>query len=144
MLNKGDFDPRMISLNHALGALYVSERDFISARPYFEKAVAIGEQTPSVETVINVALSLIGLGRIAVETGDVAGAVPYFERAIVVAQKIGGRRAMLQIVSAQDRLAQTWRTLGDLSKAAKYTEQARLTRANTPPASPGPELSQPQ
>jgi tetratricopeptide (TPR) repeat protein len=82
-------DASAAKLLNNLGYLLDSQGDLAGARPYFERALAIREQTLG-PTHPDTARSLNNLGGLLYGQGDPAAALPLFERALgILEQKLG-------------------------------------------------------
>ena len=96
--------------------------DYIGARPYFERALAINEQvlgTQHPET----ARSLNNLGGLLRAMGDLAGAQPYVERALAIREQVLGAQHP-DTARSLNNLGALLRARGDYAEAQLYYERA--------------------
>ncbi len=96
--------------------------DYSSARPYFERALAINEKVLGAEHP-DTAGSLNNLGSLFRSQGDLAAARPYFERALAIYEKVLGTEHPYTARSLNN-LGFLLQSQGDLAAARPHYERA--------------------
>jgi Tfp pilus assembly protein PilF len=99
---------------------------YSSARPLFERALAICETVPSPDH-LNTAGSLNNLGYLLREQGDLTGARPYYERALAIWETALGPNH-LKTAGSLNNLGSLLEAQGDLAGARPLLERALAIR----------------
>ena len=125
----GDTDSATLDttfLLNEMGVYLVARAQFIEAKAYFERALAIREQVLGPEHP-DTARSLNNLGALLHAQGDLAGAKPYVERALAIREQVLGPEHPDTALSLNS-LGYLLRAQGDLSGAKPYYERALAIR----------------
>ena len=103
--------------------LYLQARaQFVDAKPYYERALAIREAVLGPEHP-DTATSLNNLGYLLQAQGDLAGAKPYFERALAICEAVLGPEHP-DTATSLNNLGALLQDQGDLAGAKPYFERA--------------------
>jgi tetratricopeptide (TPR) repeat protein len=96
--------------------------EYRTAKPYYERALAIREKTLGPDHP-DTAISLNNLGGLLQDMGDLAAARPYLERALDITEKALGPDHP-DTVRSLNNLGGLLKTMGDLAAARPYYERA--------------------
>jgi tetratricopeptide (TPR) repeat protein len=117
----GREDERAARLCSALDFHLSMIGDYIGARPYSERALAIREKVLGAEHP-RTASSLNNLGALLDSMGDLAGAQPYYERALAINEKVLGAEHP-DTARSLNNLGTLLYSMGDLTGARSYFER---------------------
>jgi tetratricopeptide (TPR) repeat protein len=114
--------PAAAFLCNQVGLYLHGRAQFVEAKPYLERALAIREAVMGPEHP-DTAMSLNDLGHLLQAQGDLAGAKPYYERALAIREAVLGPQHPATARSLND-LGDLLRAQGDLAGARPYYERA--------------------
>ncbi|NTU81952.1 MAG: tetratricopeptide repeat protein, partial [Chloroflexales bacterium] len=117
------------TLQTNLGYLLQAQGDLVGARPYFERALVIREQTLGTSHLAT-ANSLHNLGYLLQAQGDLVGARPYCERALAICEQTLGPSHPIT-ANSLNNLGTLLQARGDLEGAQPYLERALAIREQT-------------
>jgi tetratricopeptide (TPR) repeat protein len=116
-------DERAADLCLSFGFFLQMIGELASARPYYERSLAIREKVSGSEHP-ETARSLSNLGGLLFRQGDYTGARGYYERALAIREKVLGTEH-LDTARSLNNLARLLESQGDDAEARSYFERAR-------------------
>ena len=120
------FNNRIAYLNNQVGIYFSFFGNFIQAKPFYERALAIREQVLGAEHP-DTALSLNNLGYLLRAMGDLARARPYYERALAIHEQVLGSEHP-DTATSLNNMGYLLQEMGDLAGAKPYYERALVIR----------------